>query len=143
MDEFQSYQPDRGIQLNYNFPMKKRYTNSHPMYAAQRGASFFGVIFYLLIAISLVGLLVKLSPSLSEYLSIRQAVKSVSTAPTIEQSRLAFEQAARVNSITSITGRDLDIVKEDGSLDIRFAYRKEVKLMGPVSVVIEYSGGSK
>jgi hypothetical protein len=111
--------------------------------SSQLGASLLGSIFYLFIFVLVIGLVVKVSPSVIEYFSIQQTVKKLSSTPTVERARAGFDQAARVDSITSISGRDLDILNEGASLDIRFAYRKEIKLVGPVSLVIDYAGGSK
>ena len=58
--------------------------------------------------------------------------------------RAAFEQQKDIEySITSITGKDLDITKENDKVVIRFAYDKEVELMSPVFLLIKYEGRSQ
>lgn len=109
----------------------------------QVGASTLGAIFYIFLIFGAIGLTVKVFPSLSEYMAIKQSVKSIAATPTAASARLAFDQAGQVNNITSISGRDLDIVSDGTNLDIRFSYRKEIQLIGPVALVINYSGGTQ
>ena len=46
-------------------------------------------------------------------------------------------------AITSISGKDLEITKENDRVVIRFAYNKEVPVAGPVYVLLKYAGRSK
>ena len=48
-----------------------------------------------------------------------------------------------VISISSISGRDLSITKENDQVVIGFAYDKEIPVMGPVYILIKYEGRSK
>ena len=58
--------------------------------------------------------------------------------------RAAFERQKEIEySITSITGKDLEITKENDKVVISFAYDKEIELMAPVYLLIKYEGRSK
>jgi hypothetical protein len=46
-------------------------------------------------------------------------------------------------SIKSISGKDLEITKENDKVVIRFAYDSEIELMDPVFLLIKYKGSSK
>ena len=46
-------------------------------------------------------------------------------------------------SIASISGKDLDITKENDRIVIRFAYNKEIELIAPVFLLIKYEGRSR
>ena len=58
--------------------------------------------------------------------------------------RNAFERR-RISSTRSprISGKDLEITKENEQVVIKFAYDKEIELFAPVYLVIKYRGRSK
>ena len=63
---------------------------------------------------------------------------------TVPEIRTAFERQKDIEySITSISGKDLEITKENDRVVIRFGYDKEVELMEPVYLVIKYRGRSQ
>jgi hypothetical protein len=49
----------------------------------------------------------------------------------------------RHHSIESISGKDLEITKENDKVVIRFAYDKEIELIKPVYLLVKYEGQSK
>ena len=65
-------------------------------------------------------------------------------AALAEEIRAAFERTKDIEySITSISGKDLQVTKENDKVVIRFAYDKEIELYGPVFLLIKYEGSSK
>jgi hypothetical protein len=55
--------------------------------------------------------------------------------------RNAFDRAAAIDDITSITGRDLRILREPGgSFSVSFEYEKKIPIAGPASLLLEYRG---
>jgi hypothetical protein len=63
---------------------------------------------------------------------------------TVAQIRSAFDRYKDVEySIVSVSGKDLDITKEDDHIVVRYAYQKEIELVGPVFLLIKYRGRSK
>jgi hypothetical protein len=56
--------------------------------------------------------------------------------------RNAFDRNAGVSYIDSITGKDLEIVKNGDGFDVSFAYQKVIPLVGPTSLLIDYEGST-
>jgi hypothetical protein len=79
-------------------------------------------------------------------LAIQKAVNSIAAnpAPTVAGIRNAFDRQKEIEySIESITGKDLEITKENDKVVIRFAYDKEIELIKPVYLLVKYEGQSK
>jgi Domain of unknown function (DUF4845) len=113
---------------------------------AQRGVTLFGLMFWAIIIGfgALIGM--KVLPTLNEYFTIQKAVSKIaaSAATTVPEIRANFEKQKDIEySIQSITGKDLDITKENDKVVIKFAYDKEIELIAPVYLLIKYQGRSK
>ncbi|MBL8320012.1 MAG: DUF4845 domain-containing protein [Burkholderiaceae bacterium] len=121
-------------------------TSRRPAASAQRGLSLIGLLFWAII-IGFVGyVLVRTLPTLNEYFTIKSAVDKIaaSSPATVGEIRTAFEKQKEIEySIASISGKDLDITKENDKIVIRFAYNKEVELIAPVYLLIKYEGRSR
>ncbi len=112
----------------------------------QRGMGLFGLLFMLILigAVVLVGL--KVFPTVNEYLTIQRAVDRIalSGASSVQEVRTAFEATKAVEySITSISGKDLQVTKQGDKIVIRFAYNVEIELIPPVFLLMKYEGRSK
>lgn len=112
----------------------------------QRGLTLFGLMFWAIVigAISYVGL--RVFPTVNEYLTIQRTIEKVAAASpgTVAEVRAAFDRQKDIEySIESITGKDLEISKENDRIVIAFAYNKEIPLYGPVFLLIKYEGRSK
>jgi hypothetical protein len=58
--------------------------------------------------------------------------------------RRAFDKQKDIEySISSISGKDLQVTKENEKLVIRFAYDKEIPIVEPVYLLLKYQGASK
>lgn len=111
----------------------------------QRGISLIGLLFWAIVVamVSLVAL--RVMPTVNEYLTIQRAVNIIanSGASTVPEIRAAFDKQKEIEySISSITGKDLDITKENDRVVIAYAYDKEVPLFEPVYLLIKYNGRS-
>ena len=85
-------------------------------------------------------------PTLNEYFTIQRAVNKIASegAATVPEIRNAFEKQKDIEyAITSISGKDLVITKENDKVVIQFSYDKEVELMKPVYLLIKYEGRSR
>jgi hypothetical protein len=114
--------------------------------ARQRGVTMFGLLFWAIIVgfVALIGM--RVLPTLNEYFTIQRAINKIATdgASTVPEIRTAFEKQKDIEyAITSITGKDLVVTKENDKVVIRFAYDKEVEIMSPVFILIKYEGHSK
>ena len=109
----------------------------------QRGITFLGLLFIGIVVAMVMVTAAKVVPSLVEYQSIVKAVKHAQGEQTIAEIQKAFDKQAEIDNITSISGKDLDIYKENDRIVVRFTYDKEIVLVHPVSLLIHYSGGTK
>lgn len=112
---------------------------------SQRGVSLLGLLFWgiLIAMVALVGM--RVFPTVNEYLTIERAVNKIATggATTVPEIRTAFDRQKDVEySIVSISGKDLEITKENDRVVVGFAYDKEVPLFDPVFLLIKYKGRS-
>jgi len=108
---------------------------------SQRGISLSGLIF----VVAIVGLLVvfgmRVVPSFLEFKAIKNSIGvAKATGGSVQEMRTSFDKNADVAYITTISGRDLIFSREDGKLEISFAYEKRLPIAGNVSLVIDYSG---
>jgi peptide deformylase len=113
---------------------------------SQHGVSMMGLMFWAIVIgfSSLVGM--KVLPTINEYYTIKKAVKKIATegATTVPEVRVAFDRYKDVEySITSISGKDLVVTKENDKVLIAFSYNKEIELIDPVFLLIKYEGSSK
>jgi hypothetical protein len=112
----------------------------------QRGMSLIGLMAWAII-IGFIGYVaVRVLPTVNEYLTIQRAVDRVAAEapPTVGEVRKAFEKQKDIEySISSISGKDLEVTKENEKLVIRFAYDKEIPLVEPVYLLLKYKGRSK
>ena len=108
---------------------------------SQQGISLSGLIF-VLVVLGLVGVfLMRTVPSVLEY---RAVIRSIGVAKasggTVQEMRTSFDKNADVAYITSVAGRDLIFTRDNGQVDISFAYEKRLPIAGNVSLVIDYTG---
>ncbi len=114
--------------------------------ARQRGVTLFGLLFWAIVVgfVALVGM--RVLPTMNEYFTIQRTVNklAVEGMTTVPEIRGAFEKQKDIEySITSISGKDLNISKDNDKVVIGFAYDKEIELMKPVFILIKYEGRSK
>ncbi|MDQ6680000.1 MAG: DUF4845 domain-containing protein [Pseudomonadota bacterium] len=112
----------------------------------QRGVTMFGLLLWAIIVgfVALLGM--RVLPTLNEYFTIQRAVNKIASegATTVPEIRSSFEKQKDIEyAITSITGKDLAITKENDKVVIQFAYDKEIEVMKPVFILIKYEGRSK
>lgn len=108
----------------------------------QRGISLIGLIFLIAI-LGTIGLLgMQIIPTYLEYRAIQGAIERAkrdggASAKDIQDS---FSKSAEVGYISAISSRDLLIERQNGELEISFAYEKKIPLVGPASLLMEYEG---
>ncbi len=92
-------------------------------------------------------LAMKVVPEYMEFGTVVKAVKATAADTSLKdasvaQVRTSFAKRAEIDSIKSISEKDLDITKEGGELVISFAYTKKVPLFKNVSLVFDFEGAS-
>lgn len=110
----------------------------------QCGLSLMGLIAVLFIVVVVALFAMKIIPSFLEFRTAKTAIELVArSAQNPAEARRAFENRATIDNIESIRPQDLEITREGNQLVIAFAYRKEVTLVGPVGLYIDYKANSK
>ena len=110
----------------------------------QRGVTLFGLLFWAIVVgfFALVGM--RVLPTLNEYFTIKRTINKITAeGSTVPEIRAAFERQKDIEySISSISGKDLSITKENDKIVVSFAYDKEVEVMKPVYLLIKFEGRS-
>ena len=110
---------------------------------AERGITLIGLLLWAIVVAFVALMIVRVLPTINEYSTIVRAVNKIAKeAPsTVAQAREAFERQKEIEySISSISGADLVVTKENDKIVIRFAYDKEVPVLEPVYLLIKYTG---
>jgi hypothetical protein len=113
---------------------------------AQRGISLLGLLFWAIVVGMLALVALRVLPTVNEYLTIQRTVNKIADEglATVPEIRAAFERQKDIEySISTISGKDLKITKENENIVIRFAYEKEIELVSPVFLLIKYEGHSR
>jgi hypothetical protein len=113
---------------------------------AQRGVTMIGLIFWAMAIGFIAYVAIRTLPTVNEYMTIQSAVDKIAAAPpaTVAEIRTAFDRQREIEySIQSLTGKDLEITKENDKVVIAFSYEKEVPIGGPVYILLKYQGRSK
>ena len=108
-----------------------------------RGLSLIGLLLWAIVVAMVALVVVRVVPTINEYSTIQRAVKKIAQdqPATVAEARKAFDRQKDIEySISSISGADLVVTKENEKVVIRFAYDKEVPLFEPVYLLIKSSG---
>ncbi len=111
--------------------------------SGQRGLSFIGLV---VVAVLLAGtgvVLAQAFPTYLEFLAVTKAAKKASEGNTVADVRAIFDRAASIDNISSVTGKDLDVFKENDKVVVSFAYQREIHLGGPAYLTLKYNGKSR
>jgi hypothetical protein len=128
MDAFRHHIPPRGAR------------------ARQRGITLFGLMLWTIVLGFSGYVIVRVLPTLNEYYTIQNTINKIAAGnpTTVGEIRAAFDNQKQIEySISAISGRDLDITKENDRVVISFAYEKEIELIEPAFLLIKYKGRSK
>jgi hypothetical protein len=61
----------------------------------------------------------------------------------VAEVRSLFDKAASVDNISSISGKDIEVTKENDKVVVKFAYQREIHLAGPAYLTLKYAGQSR
>ena len=113
--------------------------------ARQSGLTFFGLLVYVVFVLAGVFVVLKVVPSVNEFQAIKGLIRQVaqSNPSSVEEAKRVFDRQRKADpSIQSITGNDLIVSKEAGRVVIAVRYEKELRMVGPVSLLIRYEASS-
>jgi len=82
-------------------------------------------------------------PTAIEYQAVNKAVRKASAGSTVAEVRAIFDKAASIDNISSITGKDIDVTKENDQVVVSYEYQREIHLVGPAYLTLKYSGSSR
>jgi hypothetical protein len=109
----------------------------------QHGVSIMGLMM-VLVLLGLVSVLaMKVVPTVLEHLAIKRAIASAKeSGMSVREIETSFDRQAGISDITSISGKDLEIMKNGNDFEISFAYQKKIPLVGPASLILDYAGST-
>ena len=117
----------------------------HASRRQQAGLTFAGLLVYGLLVAGGVFVMMKVVPSVTEFQAVKSTIRKVAQAnpATVEDARRMFDRQRDADlTIQSVTGNDLAVTKEAGRVLINVKYEKELRLAGPVSLLIRYEASS-
>jgi Domain of unknown function (DUF4845) len=113
---------------------------------SQRGITLFGLLFWALLIGFTAYVVIRVLPTVNEYLTIQRSVEQIAKNQpvTVAEARQAFDKQKDLEySISSISGKDITVTKENDKVVIGYAYDKLIPIYGPVFILIKYEGRSK
>ncbi|MBT3066021.1 DUF4845 domain-containing protein [Rhodoferax sp. U11-2br] len=111
--------------------------------SGQRGFSFIGFLFVAAV-LAVTGVVVaQIIPTAIEYQAVLKAAQKASEGNTVVEVRSIFDKAAAIDNISSVSGKDIDVTKENDKVVVSFAYQREIHLAGPAYLTMKYAGRSK
>lgn len=109
----------------------------------QLGLSFIGLVFVMAVLAGIGVLAAQAFPTVLEYQAVLKAVEKAKTGSNPQEVRTTFDKAAQIDDIKSITGKDLEIVRNGDKNVVKFAYNREIHMFGPAFLLLKYTGESK
>jgi hypothetical protein len=108
----------------------------------QRGITFLGLIFMAIVMAFLGVIVVRVTPTIFEYLAIQKAVQKSTEGQSPAEVRAIFTKASMIDDIKSVTADQLDISKQGDKVVVGFSYESEIHLIGPAYLTMKYKGQS-
>lgn len=115
--------------------------NTNFSFNRQHGISLIGLIFMLGVLALIAMLGIKVAPTVVEFMSIKKAIVSAQKSGTTPREiQTSFDKQAEIGYFDAVAGKDLSIVRNGDVMDVSFAYTKKIPLIGPASLLLEYTG---
>lgn len=109
----------------------------------QRGVSMLGILVICIIIVLVAVVALKVTPAYIEFGTVKTAMLAAKDGgKTVNEIQRAFQRYADVNSVSVISGKDLDITKEGNNIVVGFHYDKKIPLFANVSILIEFAADS-
>lgn len=120
---------------------------SQAHFSAQRGVTLIGLLVWGIVVGFGAYIVIRVVPTFTEYSTILRVVQKTaqSNPGSVPEARTSFDRQMEVQfqGTSSVTGKDLEVTKENEKVVIRFAYDKEIPLFEPVFLLIKYQGEGK
>lgn len=113
----------------------------------QKGMGLIVLIFWVLLAIFVVMLVLKLFPVYRENLAIKTTLAAMVSDPVLQNGtkgeiRKSFNKRAQIDDISAVNGNDLEIDKEGGKIVLGIAYSVKTPLFANISLYIDFNESS-
>lgn len=113
----------------------------------QRGMTFIGILILVIIGVAFTLLVVKLSPSYIEFFSVKKIMSAMANDPAFpgmsaNEIRGSFDRRATIDYVTTVTGKDLDISKEDGQNVASIEYSQKIPLVWNISACMDFAAST-
>ena len=111
----------------------------------QRGLSLISTLILGVILMGAIILTMRCVPVYNEYFTVKSSLFKIgsSGSDSPEAIRSAFQRQADVGDISSVTPKDLDIIKENGRFVISAQWERRVPLVANVSLVFAFQATSR
>jgi len=111
----------------------------------QRGLIGLAGLGWVLWAVFLLALVLKVAPGIGEHSRVGTLVRGIAAASPASalEAQEAFDARVVVNRIESLTGRDLVVTREEGVLVISYAYDYKIVILDRVILLIRYQGSTR
>ena len=111
----------------------------------QHGFSTISAAFWMAILVGCGYVFFKVLPAVNEHFAVRKAIRSIvaSGPSTPLEVQNTFDRQKSIDGIVSLSGRDLEISREDGVLVITYAYDRKVPLTSDIALLIRYEGTTR
>jgi hypothetical protein len=111
--------------------------------SSQRGLSFIGLVLVGVVMAATGVVVAQVVPTAIEYQAILKATRKCADGSSPHEVRAVFDRAVAIDNISSISGKDLTIEKQDDKWLVSFSYQREIHLAGPAFLTLKYAGSSK
>jgi len=120
---------------------------ARPMQSQQRGLSMIGFLFVAIVLVSVAMLAMKLVPAYIEFFSVKKILATMGQDSDLRSKsnaeiRSDFSRRAGVGYVTVVKPEDLTIERPGGVPMITADYEFRSKLVGNVSLVVDFSASS-
>mgnify|MGYP003423404507 CR=1 FL=1 len=121
--------------------------NLSPLAHQQRGLTMFGFLFVAIVFIAIAMLAMKLVPAYIEFFSVKKILATMGQESELKSKSNAeirddFSKRASVGYVTVVKPEDISVERQGGVPVITAAYEFRTKLVGNVSLVVDFSASS-
>jgi hypothetical protein len=118
-----------------------------PMPSKQRGLTMFGFLFVAVVLVAVAMLAMKLVPAYIEFFSVKKILATMGQDSDVRSKsnveiRKDFSKRASVGYVTVVKPEDISIDRRGGIPVIAADYEFRTKLVGNVSLVVDFSASS-
>ncbi|MDO9221674.1 MAG: DUF4845 domain-containing protein [Thiobacillus sp.] len=121
--------------------------NLSPLAHQQRGLTMFSFLFFAIVFIAIAMLAMKLVPAYIEFFSVKKILATMGQDADLKSKTNAdirndFSKRASVGYVTVVKPENIDVERQAGVPVISVEYEYRTKLVGNVSLVVDFSASS-